>query len=159
MIGRMTRGAIAGAAATWLMDQVTTAMMSAQSPEVTEREEAARPNGKGALDNLVDRLESGLGIPLTDAQRAMALQALHYGLGIGPGALYAVLRHRVPLVGAGGGLLFGAALWAVNDEYLNTALGLAAPFGDYPAATHIRGLVGHLALGGATDSILDLLGG
>lgn len=159
MIGRMTRGAIAGAAATWLMDQVTTAMMSAQSPEVTEREEAARPNGKGALDNLVDRLESGLGIPLTDAQRAMALQALHYGLGIGPGALYAVLRHRVLLVGAGGGLLFGAALWAVNDEYLNTALGLAAPFGDYPAATHIRGLVGHLALGGATDSILDLLGG
>ena len=89
----------------------------------------------------------------------MALQAIHYGLGIVPGALYAVARNRLPLVGAAGGLLFGAALWALNDEYLNSALGLAAPFGAYPVETHVRGLVGHLALGGATDSILDLLGG
>lgn len=159
MIGRMTRGAIAGAAAMWLMDQVTTAMMSAQKPEITAREEAARPNGKGSLDNLVDRLEGGSGVTLSDMQRSMTLQALHYGLGMGPGALYAVVRRRIPLIGAGGGLLFGAALWAINDEYLNTALGLAAPFGDYPLTTHIRGLVGHLALGGATDSILDLLDG
>lgn len=159
MIGRMARGALAGAAATWLMDQVTTAMMSAQKAEVTAREEAVQPNGKGSLDNLVDRLEGASGISLSDAQRSMTLQALHYGLGMGPGALYAVVRHRIPLIGAGGGLLFGAVLWAVNDESLNTVLGLAAPFGDYPVATHIRGLVGHLALGGATDSILDLLGG
>ncbi len=159
MIGRMTRGALAGAAATWLMDQVTTAMMSAQKPTVTAREEAAQPHGKAALENLVDRLEAGAGMPLDEGQRSMALQALHYGLGMAPGALYAVLRHRLPLLGVGGGLLYGAALWAINDEWLNSALGLSAPFGDYPAETHIRGLVGHLALGGATDSILDLLGG
>ncbi|MDQ3406640.1 MAG: DUF1440 domain-containing protein [Chloroflexota bacterium] len=159
MIGQMARGAIAGAAATWLMDQVTTAMMSSQKAEVTAREEAARPNGKDAVSNLVDRLEGMLGLDLDDKQRSMTLQTIHFGLGIGPGALYALLRHRLPLLGAGGGLLFGAALWAVNDEYMNTALGLAAPFGDYPMETHIRGLVGHLALGGATDSILDLLGG
>lgn len=159
MIVWMTRGAIAGAAATWLMDQVTTAMMSAQKPEVTAREEAARPNGKGAVDNLVDQIEQRSGIPMDSARRRMVTEAIHYGLGVVPGALYAVVRHRVPLVGAGGGLLFGAALWALNDEYLNTALGLAAPFGDYPTETHIRGLVGHLALGGATDSLLDLLGG
>ncbi len=159
MIGRMTRGALAGAAATWLMDQVTTAMMSSQKAQVTAREEAAQPNGKGALENLVDRVEGALDMPLDDKQRSMALQALHYGLGMAPGALYAVLRHRLPLIGAGGGLLYGAALWAINDEWLNSALGLAAPFGDYPTETHIRGLVGHLALGGATDSILDLLGG
>lgn len=159
MIGRMTRGAIAGAASTWLMDQVTTAMMSGQRPQVTAREEAARPNGKDALSNLLDRLEKSLGTRLGEDQRTMALQAIHYGLGIVPGALYAATRHRLPLLGAGGGLLFGATLWALNDEYLNSALGLAAPFGDYPVETHIRGLVGHLALGGATDSILDLLGG
>ncbi len=159
MIGRMTRGAIAGAAATWLMDQATTAMMSAQRPEVTAREEAAQPNGKDAISNLLDRLEKPLGTRLDEDQRAVALQAIHYGLGVVPGALYAVTRHRLPLVGAAGGLLFGAALWALNDEYLNSALGLAAPFGTYPVETHIRGLVGHLALGGATDSILDLLGG
>lgn len=159
MIGRMTRGALAGAAATWLMDQVTTAMLSAQKPEITAREEAARPNGKSAVDNLVDLLERRSGGRFTAARRRTVMEAIHYGLGMGPGALYAVVRHRVPLIGAGGGLLFGAVLWAVNDEYLNSALGLAAPFGDYPVEAHIRGLVGHLALGGATDSILDLLGG
>ena len=47
----------------------------------------------------------------------------------------------------------------VNDEFLNTRLGLAAPFGAYPIETHLRGLVGHLVLGVATDTTIELLGG
>jgi hypothetical protein len=38
------------------------------------------------------------------------------------------LRSRLPLVRAARGLVYGTALWAVNDEYLNSALGLSAPF-------------------------------
>jgi hypothetical protein len=87
----------------------------------------------------------------------MALQALHYGLGMGPGAVYGAIRDRVPLIGAGRGLLFGALVFAVNDEYLNTALGLAGPPSAYPASSHYRGLIGHLALGMTTDTLLDIL--
>ena len=35
------RGAVAGAAATWLMDRLTTGMLQLQAPAVTAREEAA----------------------------------------------------------------------------------------------------------------------
>ena len=51
------------------------------------------------------------------------------------------------------------AVWAVNDEYLNTRLGLAGPFAAYPIETHFRGLVGHVVLGVATDTGISLLGG
>ena len=80
-------------------------------------------------------------------------------LGIVPGAAYGVLRRRVPLVGAARGLVFGAILWAVNDEYAATALGIAAPPDAYPVETHARGLVGHLVLGGSIDTVVDVLGG
>jgi hypothetical protein len=56
-------------------------------------------------------------------------------------------------------LIYGFLLWAINDEYANTALGLAAPPEAYPAETHLRGLVGHLVLGALTDSGVDALGG
>jgi hypothetical protein len=159
ILGDAIRGGVAGAAGTWVMDQVTTAMLQAQDPEVTAREEAARPNDKSAVDNLIDRVTETLGVELSDDQRGTAAQVVHFGLGVLPGALFAVLRRRVPLVGWGGGLLYGALLWAVNDEWANTQLGLAAPPEAYPSETHLRGLVGHLVLGSMTNSGIDALGG
>jgi uncharacterized membrane protein YagU involved in acid resistance len=153
------RGGLAGFAATWLMDLVTTGLYEGQSPETTEHEMAARPHGKGAVENLVDRVEAASGRTFSDAQRSALTQAIHYGLGLGPGVLYAVLRRRMPFLGAGRGLVYGLVLWAVNDEYLNTALGLAGPASGYPLETHWRGLVGHVVLGMATDSAIDITGG
>src|SRR6185369_15284790 len=59
------RGALAGAAATWLMDLVTTRLHEAQPATVTAREEAAQPNAKSSVANMVDRFETttGLSIP------------------------------------------------------------------------------------------------
>jgi hypothetical protein len=153
------RGAIAGAVATWLMDLVTTGLYDAQSDEVNQREQAAQPNGKGSVENLLDRIETETGFAVDAEQRPMVLQAMHYGLGIGPGAVYGILRNRLPLVGAARGLLFGLVLFALNDEYMNMKLGLAGPIEAYPVETHWRGLVGHITLGVATDTTIELLGG
>lgn len=158
MIGQMIKGAVAGAAATWVMDLVTTGMVQSQSASDKKREQAAMPNGKSSVSNLVDRLDAGLGLGMSDDAKSTAGQAVHFGLGIAPGALYGVLR-RLPLVGAANGILFGALLFVANDEYLNTALGLTGPFDAYPMSSHLRGLVGHMVLGATTDSVLDLLGG
>jgi uncharacterized membrane protein YagU involved in acid resistance len=158
-VGNLLRGAVAGTAGTWLMDQVTSGMLAGQPAEVTEREKAVRPHGQHAVTNLVDRLEHDLGTRLTEEQKATATQLIHFGLGLVPGALYGLLRHRVPLLGAGGGVAYGLLLWALNDEYLNLRLGLVAPPRDYPMETHWRGLVGHVVLGVATDRGIDLLGG
>ena len=152
------RGALAGAAATWAMDQVTTVMLALQAPEVTAQEEAARLNGKSSVTNLVDKVEAQTGLVVPPKRRPLIEQVVHYALGAVPGALYGVARH-LPFVRAGNGLLFGLGLFAVNDEFLNTKLGLASSPGAYPPETHIRGLAGHAVLGVATETGIQLLGG
>lgn len=157
--GDILRGAVAGGVATWVMDQVTTGMLASQPPDVTEREEAARPNGQSALENLVDMVAATLDIELAPDTRATVTRAAHYALGVVPGAKYGLVRRRVPFVGAGRGLLYGFLLWAILDEYLATRLGIAAAPEAYPPETHLRGLVGHLVLGVVTDAGIDVLGG
>lgn len=157
--GDLIRGAIAGGVATWVMDQVTTAMLQSQSDEETEREEAARPNGTSTIGNLLDRIEERYDLSLDDQAQTRWSSVIHYLLGIVPGALYGALRGRVPFVGAWRGVLYGLVLWAVNDEYANSRLGLAGPWGAYPTATHLRGAVGHAVLGATTDTGIDILGG
>jgi hypothetical protein len=158
MLISAVRGAVAGAVAVWLMDLVTTAMLDRQDAKVTKREEKARPNGQPALANLVDRLAEQTGAELNKEQSESLELILHYALGVVPGAIYGVTR-RVPVVGSVNGAFYGVALWAINDEYLNTRLGLAGPFDAYPAETHLRGLVGHVVLGITTETGISLLGG
>jgi hypothetical protein len=159
VLGQLVRGAIAGGLATWVMDQVTTGVMSQQSSDIGEREKAVQPNRQPSVENLVDRAADSLGVSLDAEQKGLASQVTHYALGAVPGAAYAVMRDRLPIIGAGRGLLYGALVFAINDEYLNTRLGLAASPDAYPTETHLRGLIGHLALGVATDTGIDILGG
>jgi uncharacterized membrane protein YagU involved in acid resistance len=153
------RGALAGAAATWLMDQVTTGLYEAQPPEVTKLEAAGRPNGKSSVANLVDRVESAAGFTVAARRRPAIEFAIHYALGIVPGAIYGVVRRYLPFARLGRGLAFGLALFAVNDEFMNTKLGLAGPVNAYPPETHLRGLAGHAVLGVGTETGIQLLGG
>ena len=159
MILDALRGALAGAAATWLMDLVTTGLYEAQPSEVTKREQAAQPNGKSSVANLIDKVEVQAGITLPPAHRPLVEQFIHYALGIVPGAMYGVLRRWLPFARLGRGLAYGLALFVVNDEWLNTQLGLAGPVDAYPPETHLRGLAGHAVLGVSTETGIQLLGG
>ena len=157
MLRDLIRGALAGTIATWLMDQVTTALYQSQSKAVTAKEKRARPNGKGSVELMLEQIETTAGVELTADQRALGQQLIHYALGAVPGALYVFARERIPGVGAGRGLLYGALLFVFNDEWLNWRLGFAGSPGRYPTETHMRGLVGHLVLGGTTDTLADIL--
>jgi hypothetical protein len=153
------RGAVAGAAATWAMDQVTTLLYLVQAEDVTAQEEAAQPNGKSSVANLIDRIEARTGVRVPAKGRPLVEQAVHYSLGVLPGALYGVIRRWIPAARARSGVVYGLALFAANDEYLNTRLGLAGPPAAYPAETHFRGFAGHAVLGAATETGIQLLGG
>jgi hypothetical protein len=155
----LLRGAVAGAAATWLMDVATSAVQELQPPADAERERAAWPNGQPSVVNLVDRIVDQLGVVLDERSRAAAAGVAHYVLGIVPGALYGALRRRIPVVAAGRGSAYGGLLWAVNDEFLNTRLGLAGPPAAYPLMTHVRGLIGHVVLGMGTELGIRILAG
>lgn len=154
----LLRGAVAGAVATWVMDRVDWWMYRREPPESRRRTWQARPEGKDPAHVIASRASEALGgdpIP----QNHPAGLATHYAIGIAPAAIYGALRERLPAVGAGAGLAFGAAMFVVEDEVANPAMGFAAPPGDYPWRPHVRGLVSHLVYGLTVDAVLRILDG
>ncbi|MDP9357199.1 MAG: DUF1440 domain-containing protein [Chloroflexota bacterium] len=150
-------GAIAGAAGVWFMDRVGWFLYRREDPAALQREQAARVEGKDPAHVVAGKAAGALGIALTPPQPHPAGIAVHYALGVLPGAIYGPLRHRVSGLGAGRGLLYGLSLFLLNDELLNPLLGLASGPTAYPWQAHARGLVAHLVLGASTDAALDAL--
>lgn len=153
----MVKGAIAGAVGVWALDKVTWWLWDRENPAVLQQEREARPGGLDPAHVMANRAAEVMGTELTPRQPHPAGIAVHYGLGIMPGAAYGALRKRVGGVGAAGGLLYGLGLFLVQDEGLNPILGTSGGPTEYPWQAHARGLVGHLVLGAATHATLDLL--
>ncbi len=82
---------------------------------------------------------------------------VHYALGIAPAALYSAFRGRTSLLSAGRGSLFGLGLFLIQDEGLNTFLGVAADPRRYPWQAHVRGLIAPLLFGITVDTTLNLM--
>ena len=154
VVGDLLKGALAGVAATWLMDQATTWMYSAEGEHVRRRENEARGD-KTAYESAAEKMAGAVGRDLTADQRSQAGTAIHWGTGIAAAAAYAALRHRVPGVSAARGAVFGVAFFLLLDELMNPALGLTPGPQAFPWQTHARGLGGHAVLGLATELILE----
>jgi len=148
-------GALAGAAGTWVMGRATTYMYEHEDETARREEEAAR-NGKTSYVIAAEKSAALLGKDLDEAQSARLGSAIHWALGIGAGALYGFLKHRVPGVDSGQGTAFASAFWLVMDEGANAALGLTPPPQEFPWQAHARGLGGHLVFGLVTDKALTL---
>src|SRR4051812_13485642 len=63
--------------------------------------------------------------------------------------MYGFLRRHGRMQPLTAGALTGASLSLIVDEGLAPALGFSAPNRDYPALTHVRGVLNHLAYGAA----------
>lgn len=148
-------GAVAGAAATWLMDQVTTALYEREAEEARERENDARGD-LTAYEIAAERAATLAGRALSSDQRRQIGSAIHWSLGIASGALYGALRNGAPRLGIGSGVLYGAGFFLVTDEGALTLLGLTPPPTEFPWQTHARGLAGHLVLGAALEVPFDI---
>jgi hypothetical protein len=150
------KGAIAGAVATWVMGKVTGAMYQREDRWVRRAEEDVRGSrtSYGAAAGKAARLA---GASLDDDQRERFGAAIHWALGIGAGAAYAVLRRRFHALGRTAGVGFGTAFWALLDEGLVPTLGLTPGPRAFPWQAHARGFAGHLTFGTVTDGTLRLL--
>jgi uncharacterized protein DUF1440 len=146
----LIKGAIAGAVATWVMGKLTGAIGARR------REDEAR-SGKTSYGVLAERAAGGMGATLDDRGRERYGLAVHWALGVGSGALYAVLRRRFGSLGRAAGVGFGTMFWAAVDEGLVPALGLTPGPRAFPWQAHARGLAGHLTFGTVTDGTLRLL--
>lgn len=153
----IVKGAIAGAVGVWVMDQVGWWMWNHEDPAALQQEREARPEGLDPAHVMANRAAEAMGKELTPRQPHPAGIAVHYGLGIMPGAVYGALRNRVDGIGAAGGLVYGLGLFLIEDEGLNPLLGTSGRPTEYPWQAHARGLVSHLVLGVVTHATLDVL--
>jgi hypothetical protein len=151
-------GVAAGLAATWLMGKATTYMYENEPIEVRRREDDAR-GGQTAFVVAARKIASSLGASLSQDQAARYGLAIHWAIGAGSGAVYALLRRRSNLRPVANALLFGVGLFAVMDEGVNYAFGLTPGPRAFPWQAHARGLAGHLVFGTATEATLDLING
>jgi hypothetical protein len=146
-------GAAAGAAATWIMGMATSVMYERENPVARKREDDVR-GGRQASSVAAQKAAKALGRSLTAAQSETFGNGIHWALGIGVGALYGALRHRMPALASGLGSLFGTAFFLTIDEAANTALRLTPPPTRFPWQAHARGLAGHLVYGLVAESVL-----
>ncbi len=153
------KGALAGAIGVWLMDRVGWYLYLREDPAKVRQEVKARVKHIDVAHVAAHKMAEAAGIELVPKQPNAVGVAIHYALGIAPGALYGSLRHQVPGLRMGRGLAYGLGLFLLNDELLNPVLGLASPPTAYPWQAHVRGLISHLVLGVGTEVGLDIVDG
>jgi hypothetical protein len=151
------KGGVAGAVGVWVMDVVTWFLYRRQSRATTAKEKVARKFGKDPGHAAARHLARLAGSDAATSEPNAGGILVHYLLGIGPGMVYAKLRHSRPAVTAGKGAAWGAGLYVVNDLVAGRLLRLMGPQRRYPWQAHARGVAGHVVLGVATHAVLEAL--
>jgi hypothetical protein len=152
----IVKGAVAGAAATWVMGRVTTAMYEHESDAARRQEDAAR-GGKTAFAAAAEKGAEVAGARPTEETIQQAGTLLHWGLGIGAGAVYGAMRGRVMENDWKSSLKFGSGFFMLVDEVANPLLGLTPGPGAFPWQAHARGLAGHSVFGVTAEAVLRVL--
>lgn len=144
-------GAAAGYGAGTAMDQATTWFMEGQSDASKRREQELAPGG--APSSMARKLAGAVGVRLGDEQAGRLGGVIHRSLGpaYGMAAAALVRRGAQPLQA---GILAAAAGFVLVDEGTNSVLRITPPPRAYPAATHLRGVAGHLTFGLALAAML-----
>ncbi|ADV66299.1 hypothetical protein [Deinococcus maricopensis] len=157
-VQNMARGALAGAVGTLCMGQFAVRVV----PILTRDEPPATPGapdrdvispfgqqhrpGESSTAAIGRRAYTAVTGRAPDARTAAALsEAVHWGMGVGSGALFGLLTgaRTAPALG----VAFGAALWTLVDETLVPLLGLQDGPRGTSVRTHAARLGMHLAYG------------
>ncbi|MGA8532093.1 MAG: DUF1440 domain-containing protein [Acidobacteriaceae bacterium] len=128
-------GGLAGAGAKMLAEQLFPPRIQGQTPPP------------------VVLAEQVAGRPLTETNRQLALQGIHWIFGALAGAAYGALVEYEPSLAAWRGAAFGITLNRITHESLLPKMGLSAPPGQQPTQERISEWVTHAAYGVATDSV------
>lgn len=177
----MAAGLLAGAAASWVMNQFqqVRAMNPPQRPEQgggsaggteakSHAEEGQQAGDRGLhqssdLDQnatvaTAQRISQAvLNRPLTETEKHVAGPAVHYAYGSLVGALYGGMAELLPITSAGLGMPFGFALWVLGDEIAVPALGLGKQPTEYSPEVHADALAAHFMYGATTDVLRRVL--
>ncbi len=143
---RITRGAVAGAVATFAMKRITSLLESRQrsSPSVARGFRQRKPPERA----LVDRMNKRFGWGMSRRKRRKVSKRVKWALGVTTGIANAWLRRRL---GATNSLLRGAVFGTLSfflaDEVLKPAIGAGTKPTKVPWPTHATALAGHATYG------------
>jgi uncharacterized membrane protein YagU involved in acid resistance len=145
VLADVTIGLIAGLVATRACG-ITAELLARPMPqEIKEHEERVRPEPTSRV--AARKIGQRLGYRLNEQQLKLATMAVHYGLGLAWGPMYGLLRRHGRMRPLAAGFTTGATMSLVMDELVVPMLGFCPPNRAFPAATHIRGFLNHLAYG------------
>ncbi len=95
---------------------------------------------------------AAIGRPVPGAEKELAGEAIHYGLGAALGVGYGIMAEYWPQARTGFGTAFGAVTALALDEVAVPAMGLGEAPWKTPPATHAYGMVSHLVFGLVAES-------
>ena len=146
----LAKGLVAGIAggllASFLMEQFqslwtsTARELNLQQDEGESKEDPATVKAAEAISTSVIHRK------IRKKHKPAAGEIMHYLMGGSSGAIYGLAAELTPLATAGEGLVFGTTVWAVADNAVVPALGLAKPPAETPMSTHMYALSSHLVL-------------
>ncbi|PZR57021.1 MAG: hypothetical protein DLM50_06790 [Candidatus Meridianibacter frigidus] len=142
---RIASGAVAGFVATVLMDAAGTLFWErAMSPSVQKREREVEP--RFPLNVLGERIAQQLGFQSVEATGEQISTILHWGIGLGCGALHGAIAESVRIERQMLGLPIAAGMLAA-DEFGFPAGGLCPWPAAFPWQTHARAAFAHAVYG------------
>ncbi len=148
----LVAGAIAGAVASWTMNQFQAAWSKIQQSQSGRQE--SQGEGEDATmkaANLVSRRI--LHRELTRQEKQRVAPYVHYGFGAAMGALYGVAAEEFAPATAGFGTAFATLLFLGADETAVPALKLSEPPNRYPLSAHLHALASHLVYGLSAEAV------
>lgn len=148
---RLLRGAlaglVAGAVASFAMDRFQALVSAASSDEGGGDSEPATARAADSVARVAT------GSEVAEADKPLAGQLVHYGVGAALGIAYGVAAAYRPAVTAGYGAAFAIGTAAVLDEGAVPAAGWGEAPWQSPASTHLYSLASHLVFGVVAEAV------
>ncbi len=145
-----TVGALGGLAASFAMGQFHQLFYKAEASSLPAEEDST-VKAAAAISRSIFHHK------LTPEQKKIAGPAMHYGFGASVAALYGVAAEFNPLVRAGWGIPFGAAVWLGAHVIAVPALGMSAPISKSTTRQEATELGAHLVYGAVVEGVRRLL--
>lgn len=152
----MAAGAAAGIVGGMALGGTAQVLYDLASPKDVALEQAIEPRNPFVV--LAQKLEGAAGLEKDERREKLFEKAVITGVSASSGALYAVAARKWSLGWLAGGVVFGALFWAIEDEGLGPAMGLAGDNSKYPLEAHLRGLAAHVVFGIVTAGLLKASG-
>src|SRR4051812_42063617 len=150
------KGLLVGLAAGTALDAISTALYENEDWRTRLAEDHVRGH-RHVYERAVEQLAGFGGKRLNRRERKVYGWKFHQAFGLLGGLQYVAMRRRNPRIGAGMGLLFGAAFFLLADELMMPLLRWSPGPRAFSWKVHARGAAAHVAYGVAAETAARLL--